>query len=107
MCVSFSNGFTSPERHACHVQLSSPSRRCVCPSSGRGDGRGVGAWQRGVGSGGVLRCARTPILSVGERYEKWDDCSYDDGGGGGSPDNRRELGGRVCGGGGGWGVLPE
>lgn len=62
-----------------------------------------GGWVPGRGGpavGGVLRCARTPILSVGERYEKWDDCSYDDGGGGGSPDNRRELGGRVCGGGG-------
>lgn len=62
MCVSFSNGFTSPERHACHVRLSSPSRRCVCPSSGRGDGRGWVPGRGGPVVGGLkMRVYHYPV----------------------------------------------
>lgn len=67
-------------------------------------------WVPGRGGpavGGLKMRTHPPILSAGERYEKWDDCSYDDGGGGGSPDNRREwvaeFGAGVAGGGGGGG----
>lgn len=53
VCVSFSTGFMSPARHACHVRLSSPSRRCARPSSSRGDGKGWLA-ERGVWRWGFL-----------------------------------------------------
>lgn len=52
VCVSFSSGFTSPVRHACHFRLSSPSWRCACPSSSRGDGKGWVPGRGGAGSGG-------------------------------------------------------
>lgn len=53
VCVSFSSGFTSPVRHACHVRLSFPSWRCACPSSSRGDGKGWVPGRGGLVVGGL------------------------------------------------------
>lgn len=68
VCVNFSGGFTSLERHACHVCLFSLFWRCACPSSSGGDGN-----ERGWRWGGPKMNMHPPphslthVPSVGER----------------------------------------